>query len=115
MGCAWATLVVSVLMIALALWMLARQEIYRPYRIWRAPEAPDWPTIRSYARLGVPGGLAILVEVSSFTLMALFIARMGTVAAASHQIASNVTAMLYMVPLSLSIATSARVSYWLGA
>ena len=32
-GCAWATLVVSVLMIALALWMLARQEIYRPYRI----------------------------------------------------------------------------------
>lgn len=114
-GCAWATLVVSVLMIALALWMLARQEIYRPYRIWRAPEAPDWPTIRSYARLGVPGGLAILVEVSSFTLMALFIARLGTVASASHQIAASMAAVMYMVPLSLAIATSSRASYWLGA
>jgi MATE family multidrug resistance protein len=47
--------------------------------------------------------------------MALFIARLGTMAAASHQIASNLTGVLYMMPLSLGIATSARVSYWLGA
>jgi MATE family multidrug resistance protein len=63
----------------------------------------------------VPGGLAVLVEVTSFTLMALFIARLGTVAAAAHQIAANLLAVAYMVPLSLAIATSARVSFWLGA
>ena len=114
-GCAWATLLVSGLMLALALWMLATQDIYRPYRIWQALEAPHWPTIRSYARLGIPGGLAILVEVTSFTLMALFIARLGTAAAASHQIAASMAAVLYMLPLSLAIATSARASYWLGA
>ena len=114
-GCAWATLVVSALMLALALWLLATQDLYRPYRIWHAPEAPDWPTIRAYARLGVPGGLAILVEVSSFTLMALFIARLGTVASASHQIAASMAAVLYMLPLSLAIATSSRASFWLGA
>ena len=56
-----------------------------------------------------------MVEVTSFTLMALFIARQGTTASAAHQIASNLAALLYMVPLSLAIATSARVSYWLGA
>ena len=56
-----------------------------------------------------------MVEVTSFTLMALFIARQGTVASASHQIAANLAAVLYMVPLSIAIATSARVSYWLGA
>jgi MATE family multidrug resistance protein len=65
--------------------------------------------------LGIPSGLAILVEVTSFTLMALFIARMGTTASASHQIAANLAAVLYMIPLSISIATSARTSYWLGA
>ena len=57
----------------------------------------------------------MLVEVTSFTLMALFIARLGTAAAAAHQIASNLLAVAYMMPLSLAIATSARVSFWLGA
>ena len=47
--------------------------------------------------------------------MALFIARMGTTASASHQIAANLAAVLYMIPLSIGIATSARTSYWLGA
>jgi multidrug resistance protein, MATE family len=47
--------------------------------------------------------------------MALFIARQGTLAAAAHQIAANLAAVLYMVPLSIAIATSARVSFWLGA
>ena len=114
-GCAWATLVVNYLMLALALWMLRTQPLYRPYRIWLPLERPDWVAIRGFARLGVPTGLAIMVEVTSFTLMALFIARLGTAAAASHQIASNLTAVLYMMPLSLGIATSARVSFWLGA
>ena len=56
-----------------------------------------------------------MVEVTSFTLMALFIARQGTTATASHQIAANMTALLYMIPLSFSIAISARLSYWIGA
>jgi Na+-driven multidrug efflux pump len=47
--------------------------------------------------------------------MALFIARQGTIAAASHQVASTLAALVYMMPLSLGIASSARVSYWLGA
>ena len=116
-GCAWATLVVNYALIALALalWMVRTQDLYRPYRLWRPLERPDWRRIGGFARLGIPGGLAIMVEVTSFTLMALFIARQGTVASASHQIAANLAAVLYMVPLSIAIATSARVSYWLGA
>ena len=55
-------------------------------------EPPDWRQLAAFARLGVPAGLAVLVEVTSFTLMALFIARLGTLAAAAHQIASNLTA-----------------------
>lgn len=114
-GCAWATLVVNCSMLALAVWLLRTQALYGPLAIWRPLERPHWPTIAGFARLGVPAGLAVMVEVTSFTLMALFIARQGTIASAAHQIASNLAAVLYMVPLSLSIATSARVSYWLGA
>ncbi len=114
-GCAWATLVVNYALLAVGLFMLRTQAVYQPYRLWAAMEAPDWRQIRAFARLGIPGGMAYLVEVTSFTLMALFIARLGTVASASHQIAASVASVLYMVPLSLAIACSARVSFWIGA
>jgi MATE family multidrug resistance protein len=114
-GCAWSTVIVNWTMLGLAVWMLRQQALYRPYQLWRRPEPPHGPTLRGFARLGLPTGLSIMVEVTSFTLMALFIARLGTVAAASHQIAASMTALLYMTPLAFGIAASARVSYWLGA
>ena len=114
-GCAWATLMVNSLMMLSGLWLLRTQDIYQPYRLWRRPEPPDWPMIRRFLALGVPAGLSIMVEVTSFTLMALFIARLGAVALASHQIAASLAAVLYMVPLALGIASSARTGYWLGA
>lgn len=114
-GCAWATLIVQYLLLVLAAWMLRTQDQYRPFRVWARIERPDWGELRRSARLGIPTALSVLVEATSFTFMALFIARLGTVAAASHQITGNVAALLYMMPLSLSLATSARVSYWLGA
>ena len=114
-GCALATLVVQCLMLAVAVWMLGTRALYRPYQLLKRFEKPHGPTLAAFARLGVPSGMTILVEVTSFTLMALFVARLGTVAAASHQIAANLAAVLYMVPLAIGIATSARTSYWLGA
>jgi MATE family multidrug resistance protein len=114
-GCAWATFAVNWLLCALALWLLRTQGLYAPLALWRRMEPPHPPTLRAFARLGVPAALTILVEITSFTLMALFVARLGTTVAAAHQIAANVTALMYMVPLSLAVAASARVSYWRGA
>jgi multidrug resistance protein, MATE family len=114
-GCAWATVLVNWLMIATAAWLVRTQDLYRPYALWQRLEPPDWRVIGEFARLGVPAGLSVMVEVTSFTLMSLFIARQGTIASAGHQVAANVAAVMYMVPLSVAIATSARVSYWLGA
>lgn len=114
-GCAWATVAANYLFLVLAIALVRGGGLYRPYGIWQKMEPPDWRAIAHFARLGVPAGLAIMVEVTSFTLMSLFIARQGTLAAAAHQVASNLAAVMYMVPLSMAIATSARVSYWLGA
>ena len=114
-GCAWATLVVNYALVMVAVLMLHTQTLYQPFGLWRALERPEWPQIGRFLRLGLPGGLAYLVEVTSFTLMALFIARLGTTASASHQIAASMATVLYMVPLSLAIASSARVSFWIGS
>ena len=114
-GCAWATLAVNYGLMALGWHMLRTQPLYAPLRLWRALERPARAQLAHFARLGVPAALSILVEVTSFTLMALFIARQGALASAAHQIAANMAAVLYMAPLSLGIAASARVSYWRGA
>ena len=49
-------------------------------------------------------GLSYLIEVTSYTFMALFISRFGTTTLAGHQIAGNLGAVLYMTPLSIGIA-----------
>lgn len=113
-GCGWATLVVEVAMVLVGAVLLYKQPMYRRYRLWQKPEPIDRVQQLAFLRMGVPAGLAVLVEVTSFTLMALFIARLGTVATAAHQIAANLMALAYMAPLSLAIATSARTSFWLG-
>ena len=114
-GCAWATFVVNFFLCALALWLLRTQAFFVALNLWQRLERPHGPTLRAFARLGVPAALTLVVEITSFTLMALFVARLGTTATAAHQIAANVTALLYMTPLALAIAASARVGYWRGA
>ncbi len=113
-GCAYATLCVNTLMAIFSILALVRGD-YRALHLWRRPEAPNPKRLFDMLRLGLPNAASITVEVTSYTLMALLISRLGSLAAASHQITSNMGALLYMVPLSLSIATSARVSYWIGA
>jgi multidrug resistance protein, MATE family len=103
------------MMLGLAVLMLRTQPLYAPLALFKAMERPDWPLIGRFARVGLPGGLAYLVEITSFTLMALFIARMGVLPSAAHQIASNVVGCMFMAPLSLGVAYSARCSYWMGA
>ena len=87
------------------------------YARFRSTEVhgPRWPSIREQLKLGIPIGLSTMFEVTSFTFMAVLIARLGTVAVAGHQIVSNLIAILFMVPLSLGIATSVLVAQSLGA
>jgi multidrug resistance protein, MATE family len=114
-GCAWASFAVNCLMFLAALFALRKLDLYKPLHLFSHWEKPDWLRLKSYASLGVPAGLASMVEVTSYALMGLLVARLGILATASHQIAASMAAVLFMMPLSLSIASCARVSYWMGA
>ncbi len=74
------------------------------------------PTLSGFLQLGVPVGLAIMVEVTSFTLMALFIARQGTHGRRSTPRSQPTWPhCCTWRRCRWPIATSTRVSYWLGA
>jgi MATE family multidrug resistance protein len=114
-GCAWATLIVNFWLMGMSIFYLRYLPLYNDYQIWKRMEPPHWTTLKYFLKLGVPSALSLMVEVTAFTLMALFISRQGVVATASHQIATSLATVLYMVPLSLGIASSARVGFWIGA
>ena len=113
-GCGIAT--------ALSMWTMAlamayytrRGNTYKSVAIWHKLTPPQWLGIRELVVVGVPIGVAIFVEVTLFTLIALFIASFGEVTVGAHQIALSFTSILFMLPLSLSMALTVRVGNTLG-
>lgn len=76
---------------------------------------PNISTIKSFIRLGLPISLTLLFEVGFFTVISILISMMGPDALSAHQIALNISSVIYMIPLSLSMALTLRVSYSLGS
>lgn len=115
-GCGMATALIMWLML-LAHWLLWRLDPF--YRRFHAPQStrrgPIWSRQKELLRLGLPSGGALLIEISSFTFIALMLARFGATTVAGHQIVANVTALLFMLPLSYGIASSVLVAQALGA
>lgn len=114
-GCAVATVIISWLWLIITLSFVVLDRFYKPFKIFSHFSMPDWRRIWTLLRLGAPIGFSYLIEVTSFTFMSLFIARLGTTALAGHQIIANMGTVIYMVPLSLSIATMTLVSQAIGA
>ncbi len=94
---------------------LVRSSAYRPYRLFAHWHGPRPGELLGLLRLGVPMGLSTFIEVSSFTLIALFAARLGAEALAAHRVVANLAALIYMLPLAMSIATLVLVGQAAGA
>lgn len=75
---------------------------------------PKFSTMWIITKVGIPISLATFFEVTLFACIPLFIAHLGAVAVAGHQIAASVTTLLFMMPLSLSIAISIRIGNLFG-
>ncbi|SMG24735.1 MATE family efflux transporter [Paraburkholderia susongensis] len=114
-GCALASTALNWALAVLGMLLLVRVDVFRPLGIFTHFCWPVWKRQAAQLRLGIPMGLSYLIEVTSYTFMALFIARFGTTTLAGHQIAGNIGAVLYMTPLSIGIAASTLVAQALGA
>jgi MATE family multidrug resistance protein len=60
-------------------------------------------------------GASILIEVTGFSFMAIFIVRLGATPVAGHQLAANMVSVLFMLPLALANATGTLVAQRIGA
>lgn len=114
-GCALATTLANWIVCVLAWTWCALAPAYRSHGVfarWSWPRARD---LKHLVTLGIPIGMTFLVDVTAFTFMALFVARLGAANSAAHQIASNVAAILFMVPMATGTAVTVLVGHAIGA
>ncbi|MGH1363929.1 MAG: MATE family efflux transporter [Calditrichia bacterium] len=113
-GAGWATTLVWYFMLISMVILSRTLSSLRDHFSFRDISAPDWPQIREIFYIGGPNGLGLGMEISMFAAAALMIGSMSVTALAGHQIALNVASITFMVPLGVSIATTARVGYAVG-
>jgi MATE family multidrug resistance protein len=112
-GCAVSTTILAWMSLLVGLLIIMMDRRYRAFQI--RLRQPNPRKILELFRIGGPIGVGYLIEVTSFTLMALLIGRFGTIASASHQVAANLATLVFMVPLALGGATSILAAQALGA
>ncbi len=83
------------------------------YQTGKGFAAPDWQVMKRLSGLGLPVALAFF-EVTLFAVVALLVSPLGIVAVAGHQIALNFSSLMFMLPMSLSVAATIRVGFRLG-
>ncbi len=113
-GCGWATTISMFAMMITMVLLLQKSRVEGVVDLFRRLDRTLWQSIGQFLALGLPIGLSLFVECSIFAIISLLIARFGAEIVSAHQIALNFTSLLFMVPLSLSMAISIRVGFSIG-
>jgi multidrug resistance protein, MATE family len=114
-GCGWATSIANWTATLALLIYLNTSRIYQQFHLisnWAAPAADE---IKRLLKLGLPIGFSSFIEVSMFCMIALFLAPLGAIIVAGHQIVLNLISLVFMLPLSMGIALTLRISFLAGA
>jgi MATE family multidrug resistance protein len=114
-GCAASTAAISWGTALLAWGWCCRQSDCAEFGIFARLTWPRLADIGALLRLGAPIGATFLVDVTAFTFMALFVARLGPTTSAAHQIAANLAVLTFMIPLSVGNAALVLAGHALGA
>ena len=95
-------------------WWLVVARPYRKFhilgRFWR----PDWEKFRTIFVIGTPIGITIVMEAGMFAVSAFAAGWISVETVAGHQIALQLSAITFMVPLGLGQAATVRVGHALG-
>lgn len=113
-GCGVATASVYWVMFIVMRFWVKRMASMRDIRMNTRWSAPSKAVLSRLFTLGLPVALALFFEVTLFAVVALLVSPLGIVKVAGHQIALNFSSLMFVLPLSLGVATTIRVGYRLG-
>ncbi|MGP9812576.1 MATE family efflux transporter [Rhodopseudomonas sp. NSM] len=113
-GAGLATSIVSIAMCIAAAVACVTLQPFRKYQVFGELARFDGPLMRQLLALGLPISGASVLEYGVFGAAALLMGQIGTTALAAHQIALQVAAIMFMVPLGISLAATVRVGHAVG-
>jgi len=87
---------------------------FRRYRLFGRFWRPDWERFFEVWRVGLPIGIALVMEIGLFAGAGFLMGWIGTTELAAHQIALQCGAVTFMVPLGFSQAATVRVGLAAG-
>jgi MATE family, multidrug efflux pump len=113
-GAGLATTLVNFATFLTGLWLVTQRKPFSDYRVldrlWRI----DWPLMRQIVLIGAPISIAFLLEYGLFSSAGLLMGVISTTALAAHQVALQITGILFMVPLGIGMAATVRVGHAAG-
>jgi multidrug resistance protein, MATE family len=99
--------------ISLAIYILKHPQL-KTYRIFEQLNQIKPAIIWQLSKIGIPIGIFTALEVGLFTTVTYLMGALGTEVLAAHQIVLQTIVVIFMIPLGMSFATTARVGQWLG-
>ncbi|WP_148358195.1 MATE family efflux transporter [Peribacillus simplex] len=114
-GSGFATAITYWLIALVAILVVVKINPFSTYKVFSEFFRVSWKEWRALLLIGVPIGLAIFFETSIFSAVTLLMSKYDTVTIASHQIAMNFASLLYMIPLSISMALTIVIGFEIGA
>lgn len=112
-GAGIATTLTYMVLLGLFLFVVFREKIFMGRAIFSSMHT-KWASWKEFLGIGVPNGLGMFMEASLFGFIVIFIARFGTEVLAAHQAAINFSGVIYMIPLSCSMALTILVGIEVG-
>ncbi|MFY0685499.1 MAG: MATE family efflux transporter, partial [Balneola sp.] len=113
-GAGYATSLINLFAAIVFIGFMMRFKPFKRFDIFARTKGPDPIIFREFLKVGVPNGASSAMEVLLFAAVSVLMGTLSVEASASHQIAINVAATLFMIPFGLSMAITQRVGFSIG-
>ncbi len=114
-GAGYASAITYWFILLIALLVVIKVRPFSAYGVFKRFYPVSFSTWKEQLKIGVPIGFSIFFEVSIFAAVTLLMSMYSTETIAAHQAAINFASLLYMIPLSISMALTIAIGFEVGA
>jgi multidrug resistance protein, MATE family len=114
-GAGYATAITYWVICLIAIFTVSQKEPFRQFHLFKSAYRISFAEWKTILKIGLPIGFSIFFETSIFAAVTLFLSVYDTITIASHQAAMNFASLLYMIPLSVSMALTIVVGFEMGS
>ncbi|WP_270182141.1 MATE family efflux transporter [Alkalihalobacillus sp. CinArs1] len=113
-GAGYASAITYWFILIISLFFILKVRPFRTFDLFKRWYGVSLSTWIEQLKIGVPIGFSIFFEVSIFAAVTLLMSAYSTETIAAHQAAINFASLLYMIPLSISMALTIAVGFEVG-